>query len=103
MKKNIEKKEVEENIIQNQEVAENREEVVKENIYQNSIYKEMIDYILSEQWLHYQLSSTMNPTYKNSKWDWSFSMKMARPIFYQIDKLFSSWALIQKIFLGKKL
>ena len=90
--KNIEKKEVEENIIQNQEVAENREEVVKENIYQNSIYKEMIDYILSGQWLHYQLSSTMNPTYKNSKWDWSFSMKMARPIFYQIDKLFSSWA-----------
>ena len=37
--KNIEKKEVEENIIQNQEVAENREEVVKENFAKNNIHE----------------------------------------------------------------
>lgn len=64
-----------------------------ENKYKNSIYEDLVDFILSEQWLHHRLSTTANPANKNSQWDWSFSMKIAKPLFRAIKNLFLSWKI----------
>ena len=64
-----------------------------ENKYKNSIYEDLVDFILSEQWLHHRLSTTANPSNKNSQWDWSFSMKISKPLFRAIKNLFLSWKL----------
>lgn len=64
-----------------------------ENKYKNSIYEDLVDFILSEQWLHHRLSTTANPANKNSQWDWSFSMKIAKPLFRAIKNLFLSWEI----------
>lgn len=64
-----------------------------ENKYKNSIYEDLVDFILSEQWLHHRLSTTANPSNKNSQWDWSFSMKISKPLFRAIKNLFLSWKI----------
>lgn len=64
-----------------------------ENKYKNSIYESLVNFVLSEQWLHHRLSTTANPANKNSQWDWSFSMKIAKPLFRAIKNLFLSWKI----------
>ncbi|ATU05899.1 hypothetical protein BKN14_05745 [Candidatus Gracilibacteria bacterium HOT-871] len=61
-----------------------------ENKYKNSIYEDLVDFILSEQGLHHRLSTTANPANKNSQGDGSFSMKIAKPLFRAIKNLFLS-------------
>lgn len=69
-----------------------KEEIKEEkNFFTGSKYEEFLNFLLSESWFHYSLSSSKNPKDRNSKWDWSFSMKIARPIFYAIQEMLKKW------------
>lgn len=71
----------------------NLENIEKIDNYINSKYEKFLNFLLSESWFHYSLSNSKNQKIKDSKWDGSFSMKIAKPILYKIDDFFRNWKL----------
>lgn len=71
----------------------NLENIEKIDNYTNSKYEKFLNFLLSESWFHYSLSNSKNQKIKDSKWDGSFSMKIAKPILYKIDDFFRNWKL----------